>query len=1567
MRSSTTLVLLGTSVTSRAQVTSPAPTQVTTTVPSVVGGFDPAAFHAVNGTDDFWKVASENACTGLQYEYGSCQLDPCDQLEVIDCVFDEWSSWGHCDCTGLKSRSRVILTTNNEKGQPCDGDITQTERCKAPCHEMVNCSMSDWSPWSVCADRHAQKTRTRTIEVMPANGGTPCDGVTQDTMPCGDPEPPTKCAFSQWGSWNDCSQRCGGGHHTRHRSIDVESTNGGELCEGDLKEVEMCNVDPCGAPQPCLLGDWKEWTGCDTQNPLQKVRRRSVEQAAKDGGAGCEDDLKEIQACVIPEKVPQPCELANWEEWSQCDKTCDGGKQFRTRTLGSDPQNGGTCGPYALRETKACHTNSCILNNGTDCELSKWSEWSECSAECGIGQRKRSREVLQKMEEGGKGCTDVLVSIEKCVASSCVVTDCTWDEWQEWSGCTCSCDGGTKTRNRQIKTAPLNGGALCEAHAKTEVAACGTDPCAPPQCRDAQWGEWLTWGDCSVTCGSGFKKRKRLLDVEASSCGATVNGTREEFEVCNAGKCSGDEPCVFSDWQPWSDCSCSCYGVAERSRTIAQYSTGKGDACVGPTKQVQPCNPGLLDGFNHTFDTAPSECDKIQPPVDCEMEEWKEWTDCSKSCGGGHRSRLRDIATPNKNDGKPCNANLTHISTVTCSTEPCDRNCEDCKWDAWSEWSDCSSSGQKHRQRQIDTPANYCGEPCPLKAASEVTDCEPPLANLMHCVWSQWAEWSECSKTCGSSEQTQSRKLTKVSDVKEETEVLYSGDDASMVACFGDQKATRSCVGTDENGYESVCPDLCSPIDCKFGKWGKWHKPSCEGLCIRSRVVDQINNGCGQPCNGPLIETKKCWDEVECGKPEDCVWTPWNDWTVCQSPLDHKERTREIDKQPRHDGKACFGSAQQVEPCGTTAPPEQIDCKAADWGSWSRCTATCGGGTQTRTRYLETAAQNGGLPCTESLKEVDHCADVQCESPGRDCVLGSWSEWSACNDALQQTRHRAVDVSPSGSGSTCSEELSQTTPCEVTVVDCEMSPWTGWETCDKTCGGGQQSRHREVHVPPSAGGAFCDEELKQTQPCNDDPCTVRSDCEMSDWSEWSTPAVTCGTCQQKSTRDITQTASAGGYGCKLSDLTKMRGCLNSDGTPLQPCTDDVKECVWNDWGPWDACSCPCGRGTHRRTRSILQAPTGKGPGCAAEAKLQVKPCNTQPCEECRDGVWGDWTVWGECSRTCGGGTKRRTRHIEQDANFCGDPVAGNTSEIAQCGTESCSQPIDCELNDWSEWSSCSCTCFGTRSRSRSIGVQGRADGKFCEDATQEIQTCHPLAGETPPEGCVKDMNPVNCEFAEWTEWAECSSSCGMGQRNRARQVAVKAADGGRGCSGPMQEVSPCSIKDCEVTESKDCVWNDWGDWSACTKCAGQTFRTRSIHAMNEGGGSPCEANAGQQTKGCDVRKCHEPTYCLWGDWAEWEGCSVSCGEGKRQRSRKLVISHEKPEPEQLYEKYAKQNAELRRRTDSVENARIQEMAISFASGALSLVAFFTIARGFRSSPRGATQRAAPIFADEAVE
>lgn len=142
--------------------------------------------------------------------------------------------------------------------------------------------------------------------------------------------------------------------------------------------------------------------------------------------------------------------------------------------------------------------------------------------------------------------------------------------------------------------------------------------------------------------------------------------------------------------------------------------------------------------------------------------------------------------------------------------------------------------------------------------------------------------------------------------------------------------------------------------------------------------------------------------------------------------------------------------------------------------------------------------------------------------------------------------------------------------------------------------------------------------------------------------------------------------------------------------------------------------------------------------------------------------------------------------------------------------------------------------------------------------------------------------------------------------------------------------------------------------------------------MNEGGGTPCPKEAGQQTRGCGKRECHADKFCAWDEWEEWEQCSVSCGTGRRQRSRKLVVTNVQPEPEQLFENYARQNAELRRKTQSVESGRVQELAVSFVAGALSLVVVFSLVRGTRSrvaTTRTSSMHAAgsPLFIDEAVE
>ena len=50
-----------------------------------------------------------------------------------------------------------------------------------------------------------------------------------------------------------------------------------------------------------------------------------------------------------------------------------------------------------------------------------------------------------------------------------------------------------------------------------------------------------------------------------------------------------------------------------------------------------------------------------------------------------------------------------------------------------------------------------------------------------------------------------------------------------------------------------------------------------------------------------------------------------------------------------------------------------VDCIWGEYGAWTSCSATCGGGLRTRTKLVATPASNGGAPCTGSATETETC------------------------------------------------------------------------------------------------------------------------------------------------------------------------------------------------------------------------------------------------------------------------------------------------------------------------------------------------------------------------------------------------------------------------------------------------------------------------------------------------------------------------------------------------------------------------------------------------------------------
>jgi len=244
--------------------------------------------------------------------------------------------------------------------------------------------------------------------------------------------------------------------------------------------------------------------------------------------------------------------------------------------------------------------------------LSAWTLWADCSVSCGVGQRYRARGVIAEATFSGKRCNAQLKETAECVSEqTCGKSrNCQWADWSLWGGCTCSCGGGQRTRDRSILKSPLGDGRLCDPSDRTQIQPCGMQPCGGNVCIDGKWSDWDSWGSCTTSCGAGVTWRRRKILAEASDCGIPALGDDREFRQCHKKPCFKDKDCELTKWSEWSACSCSRDGVKRRARNIEKYGQRNGAWCSGPTKEIAGCN------------LAGAPIDVHKEVINCSLGEW---------------------------------------------------------------------------------------------------------------------------------------------------------------------------------------------------------------------------------------------------------------------------------------------------------------------------------------------------------------------------------------------------------------------------------------------------------------------------------------------------------------------------------------------------------------------------------------------------------------------------------------------------------------------------------------------------------------------------------------------------------------------------------------------------------------------------------------------------------------------------------------------------------------------------------------------------------------------------------
>ncbi|KAL9952092.1 hypothetical protein ACROYT_G039299 [Oculina patagonica] len=175
-----------------------------------------------------------------------------------------------------------------------------------------------------------------------------------------------------------------------------------------------------------------------------------------------------------------------------------------------------------------------------------------------------------------------------------------------------------------------------------------------------------------------------------------------------------------------------------------------------------------------------------------------------------------------------------------------------------------------------------------------------------------------------------------------------------------------------------------------------------------------------------------------------------------------------------------------------------VDGGWSNFGNWSECSVTCGDGQQERSRTCTNPPpSNGGAECSGSDKETKPCNNGPCTVDGGWSDFGDWSECSAtCGGGIKERRRTCTSPPPSNGGACCvgdnvEAERCNTESCKEEIVYGGWSVWSAYGECknQKGCGKGRKTRTRTcTNPPPSGGGRNCKGKPKQSKKCRLESC-----------------------------------------------------------------------------------------------------------------------------------------------------------------------------------------------------------------------------------------------------------------------------------------------------------------------------------------------------------------------------------------------------------------------------------------------------------------------------------------------
>ncbi|XP_065567127.1 A disintegrin and metalloproteinase with thrombospondin motifs 9-like isoform X4 [Artemia franciscana] len=990
-----------------------------------------------------------------------------------------------------------------------------------------------------------------------------------------------------------------------------------------------------------------------------------------------------------------------------------------------------------------------------------------------------------------------------------------WGPWQEWSSCSRTCGGGIQKRERFCNfPTPVHGGNYCLGN-RTQYKTCQRQECPPHnaldfralQCsshdrhhynipgvpQDVKWHPKYVGiapkDRCKLFCTVGTSSAYYLLAEKVTD--GTVCGPDTD-DMCVNGRCipSGCDHNLYSNVK--LDMCGVCGGDNStceiKKGTFNRTSYGYNEVVIIPEgssyidiKQYGYMGTNrddnylaLKDGNNFILNG-----NFIVSMFQKTVHHGGTTLEYSGS----------DAVIERLNSTKPIRAPLVVMVLSVGNLYPPDiqyqytisrvKSETKYKWSVIG-WTECYPSCQGIQNQVIS--CTQVGGPSARVSVDEhhCIEFSKPKPQSGQCNQDCRLSWekqnvSECSESCGPGIATIHYQCVKTSSERSTTIM-----NATFCSHLTIPNRQENCVGP------------CLKAYWRYGEWLPCTK-SCGGGIQRRSFSCHDDRGKKIEdfyCNKTSLEiTQYCSGEA-------CPEWKFGEWSPCSVTCGpgYKERGSGcyVDDLPV---KFDYCNMTELDPKLLRRHCDEGPCFMWEFGDWSECTKPCGNGQETRKIF-----------CVDRKKQVlpdSKCSHHKKPASSRECNLAPCqlvtespfikqqpppSSYKPRDDDYVTATTQFPDILRSNLYDKNDRRNNEIPGLDFPPNERDRHIWDNkipprkiamkgkpkwvlgkWGQCSTSCGAGERKREircYDIGTKLNISKEYC----TGPEPDSRKSCisVAKKNCARWKYSQWSPCDVTCGKGVVR--REVS---------CVIENTDIKVADRNCDGTIMQslkdycpttpPCPTLIQHSAdigqrnrkakanWRT-GPWGECSRTCGGGAKRRKVVCQDIDGFESIECSSVRPRDTVPCNSDPCPE--------WRVspWKECSRSCGKGIKSRDVYCSDSGgrrislDYC-DPLTKKSS-TKKCNPKPC--PFSWRAGEWSE---CSHSC-GTGFQLRKVECH-RVNEYGWVDLDPVVNQCNETEKPETSRGC--SNGDCNARFY-WrsSSWSECNARCGKkGVRKRS--------------------------------------------------------------------------------------------------------------------------------------------------------------------------------------------------------